>query len=155
MHLNIWTKAGLAVAGGGVIAGSMFGLPAVGVSSPPGGPLILTTSGQLFDKGVGAYVHLQAVCTANDQGQVFVTLNERAGKSIAQGSGYQAFTCTGGIQPIVVTVLAGNNGFPGSSGSAPFVKGTAYGQATLNDCSQQYYCNLTGQDNENVQLSNK
>ena len=154
-YLNIWTKAGLAVAGGGAIAASMFGLPAVGQQSPPGGPLILGTTGQLFNRGVGAHVPVKAVCTAGDQGSVFVSLNERSGKSIAQGSGYQNFNCTGGIQSIVVDVLAGSNQYGGSSSSAPFVKGTAYGQASLNDCAPQFYCNQTGTDDENVQLSNK
>src|SRR5579859_7083990 len=101
MHLNIWMKAGLAVAGAGAIAASTFGLPAVGQVSPSSSTIIMGNTAQLFDKGVGANVPVQAVCTAGDQGSVSVTLNERVGKSIAQGSGYVNFNCTGGIESFV------------------------------------------------------
>jgi len=113
---------------------------AVGQTSPSSTPIILGHSGSLFDRGVGVKVTVMVACAPGDQGYVNVTLTERSGRSIAQGNGSNGFNCTGQIETMTVKVIAGSSGpFPGSW--APFVKGTAYGQAVLQDCNPYYQCN--------------
>lgn len=148
MSLNLLTKVGLALAGGGAIAGGLAGLPAVGQQSPPSSTIIMAPTGTIVDRGIAADVPVSFVCLAGDQGQVSVTLTERAGNGIAQGSGYQSVFCTGAIQTVTVRVMAGT--LFGGSGK-PFVNGTAYGQSSLYDS----FFGQTGTDNHNVRLSKK
>ncbi len=145
---NLWTKVGLALAGGGAMAGGLAGLPAVGQQSPPSSTIIMAPTGTIFDRGVAADVPVSFVCGAGDQGQVSVSLNERSGNGIAQGSAYLMVACTGAIQTVTVRVFAGG---PYGGASKPFVNGTAYGQSSLYD----YFIGLTGTDNHNVRLSKK
>jgi len=151
MRIRAFGRAGLALVAGGAVAVTMAGLPAVGQESPPSTTIIMAKMATLFDRGVGATIKIRATCNSGDQGQVGVTLSERSGRKITQGSGYQTFNCTGGIETVTVTVVVGNGGPYGGS-AAPFVVGTAYGQSYMEDCSPNYFCNQTGESNHNVKL---
>jgi len=149
MKQRRWILAGLALAAGAAGA-TLAGQVAVGQTSPSSTPIILSHSGTLFDRGVGVKVTVMVACAPGDQGFVNVTLTERSGRRIAQGSGSNSFNCTGQIETMTVRVIAGSSGpFPGSW--APFVKGTAYGQAGLQDCSPYYVCD-SGDTAHNVAI---
>ena len=144
--------AGLALAAGVGGGATLAGQVAVGQTSPSSTPIVLSHSGSLFDRGVGVKVKVTVACGAGDQGSVIVSLNERSGRSIASGTGYNNFNCTGQIETMTVAVLAGSGG-PFPSSSAPFVKGTAFGQASLQDCNPNNFQCTFGDTSHNVKVT--
>jgi hypothetical protein len=140
MRRRRWMTAGLALVGGGAAAALIPILPAVGQSSPPSSPIILANTGQIVAKGAAAVVGVQVACAAGDQAQVQVTLTEKSGSGLANGTAYQTVACNGQIEQLSMTVVA--------FGSKPFGVGTAYGQSSLFD----FFNGTSGSDNHNVTL---
>ena len=103
----------------------------------------LQSPGYLRSRGAAVQVNVTVVCNTRRTATVAgastparatltVNLTERSGHGIAVGSGRASmrsgdFRCDGGSHTIVVSVLA-------SPGSKVFVKGSAFGQATLKVC---------------------
>lgn len=122
--------AGLAIAGGGVVA-ALLGpaRPAVGQSSQPIQEEIQVNSpATLVARGAGAYVPVTANCSGPlvVSGNVSVTLSERAASAV----GSAKVDCTGTNQTVQVLVTT-------QVGKA-LKKGTAIATATLNVCTTDF-----------------
>jgi hypothetical protein len=124
-----WLKGGLALVLGGGLAAAIPGLAAVGQSSPPSSPVILRSSARILDRGAVVKPSAFVVCQPGDFAQLSITITEAVGKGLAAGSGFvDSLPCNGQIETITVPVVAS---LPGKA----FVKGRAFGQATLYDFS--------------------
>ena len=134
MIRNKWLTAALALGAALGIAGTVGVLPAVGAKSPPSSPIVLGPTAHIIVRGAAAKPFVYVVCQPGDFVEVVVSLTERSGNGIAAGTGFaDSFNCTGQIEKITVPVTATGK---------PFVKGTAFGQATLEDCGQ-FFCGDT------------
>ena len=128
MTRNRWLTAALAIGAALGIAGTVGVLPAVGQSSPPSSPIILGGTAHIIARGAAVKPYAYVVCQPGDFAQVEISITEKSGNGIASGTGYvDSFNCTGQIEKLTVAVTAFGK---------PFVKGTAFGQATLLDCGQ-------------------
>jgi hypothetical protein len=63
-----------------------------------------------------------------------VSVQQAAGREIAQGFGFVQPTCDGVAHTQVVSVTAGSSGGPASSAAVPFHGGRAVAQASLSEC---------------------
>ncbi len=125
MIRNRWVAGAVALAAGGGIAAAVGVLPALGQSSPPSSPVILGSTAQIVAKGAGAYPFAYVACQPGSFASLYITLTEKSGKGIASGSGSTQVNCNGEIETITIPVAATGK---------PFVKGTAFGQATFYAC---------------------
>jgi hypothetical protein len=142
MFRRKWLTAGLALLVGGGIAAAMPGLAAVGQSSPPSSPVVLQNTAQIVNRGAAALASVLVVCQPGDSTSLTVSLSEKSGNGIAEGSAFQSqLACTGEIETLIVPITPTNK---------PFVKGTALGQASFTDCT--YQC-VSGSDARSVTLS--
>jgi hypothetical protein len=96
----------------------------------------------LVARGAAVLVPVEVVCTAGAEGQLFVSISQRAGSANATGFGVESFTCTGETQVIDVLVQ-GNTG-------RSFKKGVA------SSVSEAFVCNENGcantRDEEVIQI---
>jgi hypothetical protein len=122
----------LAVVAGGVLALFVSGGPAVAFFS---GGLFLDVQVQspatLVARGAAVDVPLEVTCNARPgTSSVFVTVTQKAGSGVAQGSGSTSVGCTGSGQQILVRVQA--------SGAKTFKQGTAVATADIFGCTQNF-----------------
>lgn len=135
MKLRLRTKvaaAALAVVAGGMLALFVSGGPAVAFFS---GGLFLDVQVQspaaLVARGAAVDVPLEVTCNARPgTSSVFVTVTQKAGSGVAQGSGSTSVGCTGSGQQILVRVQA--------SGAKTFKQGTAVATADIFGCTQNF-----------------
>jgi hypothetical protein len=127
MFRRKWLRAGLALLVGGGLAAAIPGLAAVGQSSPPGSPNILLSPDQLVSKGAAALVRVHVVCQPSDFfTYLTVSVNQKSGNKITSGTvSVGQVACTG--QPETFTI-------PITPAPKPFVRGTAFGQLSFQDC---------------------
>ena len=126
MIRNRWVIGAVALVTGGGIATAVGVLPALGQSSPPSSPVILGSTAQIVAKGAGANPFAYVACDPSSfTASLTITLTEKSGKGIASGTGNIEVTCNGQIETITVPMAATGK---------PFVKGTAFGQASLFAC---------------------
>jgi hypothetical protein len=142
MTRNRWFSTLALIAGAGLVVG-LGVLPAVGDTSTPSSPVILGDTAQVVNRGAGALPFALVVCQPGDFAQLSISLTEKSGNGIASGFGYTDVNCNGQIQTITVPI---------SANGKPFVKGTAFGQATLFVCSNN--CTETT-DSDSVKLLKK
>jgi hypothetical protein len=105
------------------------------------GPAVAFFSGGLFldvqvespatlvARGAAVDVPLEITCNAAGQAFVQVTVTQRSGSGVAQGTGSTTVGCTGSGQRIVVRVFA-------TSGGKTFKQGTAVVTAQIFGCRQ-------------------
>lgn len=105
------------------------------------GPAVAFFSGGLFldvqvespatlvARGAAVDVPLEVTCNAAGQAFVEVTVTQRSGSGVAQGTGSTTVGCTGSGQRIVVRVFA-------TSGGKTFKQGTAVVTAQIFGCRQ-------------------
>lgn len=140
-------RRGIAAAMLGLGAALALAAPATIAVSQESPPLTLgldiESPAVLVARGAAVTVPVEVVCTAGAQGNVFVSVTQRAGSANATGQGGENFTCTGGTQVIDVLVQ-------GSSGRS-FKKGAA------SAASQAFVCNENGcveaRDEEVIQIA--
>jgi hypothetical protein len=138
-----WISVLALVAGAGLV-GSLGILPAVGDTSTPSTPVILGDTAQIINRGAAALASALVVCDRGDFASLSIALTERSGGGIAAGSGFADVNCTGQIQTVTMPITAFGK---------PFVKGTAFGQASLFSCGIDICGEST--DTGNVKLFRK
>jgi hypothetical protein len=142
-----WLISALALGAACGLAGTVGMLPAVGQSSPPSSPVILGGTARIIDRGAVAKPFAYVVCQPGDFASLTISLSERSGGGIASGTGFgDPINCTGQIQTITVPVPASGK---------PFVKGTAFGQATLFDCGFNFCGQATNSHNVKLKTLQK
>ena len=122
------------------------------------GPAVAFFSGGLFldvqvnspahlvGGGASVDVPLEVTCNARPgTAEVSVTVTQRVGKGIAQGSGFTNVGCTGSGQNVVVRVRA-------TSGGKAFQRGDAVGDAQLFGCNADFSTCGSETDSEVIQL---
>ena len=124
-----------------ILAGASFALFA------PSGPAVAFSSGGLFldvqvespahlvSRGAAVDVPLEVTCNATGSVDVFVSVSQKAGSSVAQGFGHTSVGCTGSGQQITVRVQA--------SGGKTFKQGTAVASAEIFGCGTRVCGNET------------
>ena len=124
MTRNRWFSVLALVAGAGLVGGLGI-MPAVGDTSTPSSSVILGGTAQIVNRGAAALPFALVVCDPGDFASLAISLTERSGGGIAAGAGFADVNCTGQIQTVTIPVTANGK---------PFVKGTAFGQASLFSC---------------------
>jgi hypothetical protein len=130
-----------------ILAGASFALFA------PAGPAVAFSSGGLFldvqvqsatlvSRGAAVDVTLEVTCNATGSVFVDVSVTQKAGSGVAQGSGSTSVGCTGSGQQIVVRVRA--------FGAKAFKQGTAVVSAEIFGCNNVTCGSET--DSEVIQL---
>jgi hypothetical protein len=127
----------LAAAVVAIILGSVLALFAIT------GPAVAFFSGGLFldvqvespahlvARGAAVDVPLEVTCNARPgTADLFVTVTQKAGSSVAQGFGHTSVGCTGSGQQITVRVTA--------SGGKTFKQGTAVADADIFGCNADF-----------------
>jgi hypothetical protein len=115
-----------------ILAGASFALFA------PAGPAVAFSSGGLFldvqvqsatlvSRGAAVDVTLEVTCNATGSAFVDVSVTQKSGSGVAQGSGSTSVGCTGSGEQIVVRVRA--------SGAKTFKQGTAVVSADIFGCN--------------------
>jgi hypothetical protein len=131
MRTKVRTKVAAAVvalAAGGVLALFATAGPAVAFFS---GGLFLDVQVQspalLVSRGAAVDVPLEVTCNASSDAFVQVTVTQRAGSGVAQGTAFDSVGCTGSGEQIRVRVQA-------TSGGKTFKQGTAVASAEVFGC---------------------
>jgi hypothetical protein len=122
------TAAVVAVIGGVVLALVASSGPAVAFFS--GGLFLdvrVESPASLVARGAAVDVPLKVTCNATGTAFVNVTVTEKAGSGVAQGSGSTSVGCTGSGEQITVRVQA--------SGGKTFKQGTAVASADIFGCN--------------------
>jgi hypothetical protein len=125
MKLKPWAAISAAVVVGVGLSLAVPALTAVGQSSPPTSAISLGSTATLVAKGVAVQVPVEFTCPAGQYASIGVTLAERSGKSVVQGSSGTSLPCTGSPQSTTVTI---------NSSGTPFKSGSAFAQASLFSC---------------------
>ena len=117
-----------------MLAVPLIGVVAAAPVSAQTTPTIAVTSATLVAKGAAVDVGLAVTCEPGDGGTAYVSVTQRSGNTITQGSGAENINaCTGQSQIVTVRALL-------YSGSAPFKKGDGAVDATFQQCTQQGVC---------------
>jgi len=87
-------------------------------------------------------VPLEVTCSGTSSADVFVSVSQKAGSGVAQGSGFTSVGCTGSGQQVIVRVQA--------SGGKTFKHGTAVASAEIFACGRRVCGNET--DGEAIQI---
>ena len=145
-------RARLAVAVVAILAGSVLALFATS------GPAVAFFSGGLFldvqvesparlvAGGASLDVPLEITCNARPgTAEVSVTVTQRVGKGVAQGSGFTGVGCTGSGQNVVVRVRA-------TAGGKAFIRGRGVGDAVVFGCSNNFSICGSETDSEEIQI---
>jgi hypothetical protein len=130
-----------------ILAGASFALFA------PAGPAVAFSSGGLFldvqvesatlvSRGAAVDVTLEVTCNATGTAFVDVSVTQKSGSGVAQGSGSTSVGCTGSGEQIVVRVRA--------FGAKAFKQGTAVVSAEIFGCNNVTCGSET--DSEVIQL---
>jgi hypothetical protein len=103
------------------------------------GPAVAFFSGGLFldvqvnspahlvARGAAVDVPLEVTCNATGSVDVFVSVSQKAGSGVAQGSGFTSVGCTGSGEQVTVRVQA--------SGGKSFKQGSAVASAEIFGCN--------------------
>ncbi|HZD02150.1 MAG TPA: hypothetical protein VFA46_18770 [Actinomycetes bacterium] len=130
-------RAKVAAAAVAIIAGGVLALFATS------GPAVAFFSGGLFldvqvespatlvAKGAAVDVPLEVTCNASPDASVGVTVTQKAGSGVAQGTSFTSVGCTGSSQQIRVRVQA-------TSGGKTFKQGTAVASAEIFGCARDF-----------------
>lgn len=147
MKFKLMAKVAAALMCGAGLTLAIPMLPAVGQSSPPGNAIRLKSPAVIADRGAVVFATISFTCPAGDEPSLSLTITERSGHFIAQGFGNPPQeVCTGDNQKATVAVTPSNR---------PFVAGTAFGQASLFDCSFDGCSNSTDQGNIKLAFKKK
>jgi hypothetical protein len=122
----------VAIVAGGVLALFVSGGPAVAFFS--GGLFLdvqVESPASLVARGAAVDVPLEVTCNASPDASVSVTVTQRAGSGVAQGTGFTSVGCTGSGQQIRVRVQATNGG-------KTFKQGTAVASAEIFGCTRDF-----------------
>ena len=118
------------------------------------GPAVAFFSGGLFldvqvnspahlvARGAAVDVPLEVTCNATGSVDVFVSVSQKAGSGVAQGSGFTSVGCTGSGEQVTVRVQA--------SGGKTFKQGSAVANAEIFGCNNVTCGSET--DSEVIQL---
>jgi hypothetical protein len=118
------------------------------------GPAVAFFSGGLFldvqvnspahlvARGAAVDVPLEVTCNATGSVDVFVSVSQKAGSGVAQGSGFTSVGCTGSGEQVTVRVQA--------SGGKTFKQGSAVASAEIFGCNNVTCGSET--DSEVIQL---
>jgi hypothetical protein len=118
------------------------------------GPAVAFFSGGLFldvqvnspahlvARGAAVDVPLEVTCNATGSVDVFVSVSQKAGSGVAQGSGFTSVGCTGSGEQVTVRVQA--------SGGKSFKQGSAVASAEIFGCNNVTCGSET--DSEVIQL---
>jgi hypothetical protein len=118
------------------------------------GPAVAFFSGGLFldvqvnspahlvARGAAVDVPLEVTCNATGSVDVFVSVSQKAGSGVAQGSGFTSVGCTGSGEQVTVRVRA--------SGGKTFKQGSAVASAEIFGCNNVTCGSET--DSEVIQL---
>lgn len=118
----------LAVVAGAIFASVLPSSADVSAQSPSQSGVRIQSPAERLARGAAVRVELTVVCPANWSNYANVRVTQRVGPGIASGSGYTQFTCTGGLQTLLVSVHAEQN---------PFRAGTAFASAYISSGSGQ------------------
>jgi hypothetical protein len=133
--------AAIAVATGAGIALTAPSSPAVAFFSPP---LFLDirvlSPAHLISGGAALSVPVELTCSGTAEAFVSVTVTEKVGKRLANGSGFADVGCTQSRENILVTVVA-NQG-------TSFTKGDAFAEGDIFACAQ----NFCGQETDQTTI---
>jgi hypothetical protein len=137
----------VAIVAGGVVALLATTGPAVAFFS--GGLFLdvrVESPATLVARGAAVDVPLEVTCNARPgTSSVSVTVTQKSGSGVAQGSGFTSVGCTGSGQQIRVRVQ------PGGAGKA-FKQGTAVASAELFGCSQNFSVCGTETDSQTISI---
>jgi hypothetical protein len=134
-----------------VVAIVLGGLLALFATS---GPAVAFFSGGLFldvqvqsparlvARGAAVDVPLEVTCSGTSTVDVYVSVSQKAGSGVAQGTGFASVGCTGSGQQVVVRVQA--------SGGKTFKQGTAVASAEVFGCGRRVCGSET--DSEAIQI---
>jgi hypothetical protein len=127
-----WIRIAVAITLGAALAATLPALPAVSQQSPPPPMVEIADTATLAARGAAVLVTVTVTCPADsDFAQLFVSVSQRRGSRVANGSGFISdFTCTGEPQEITVPVLAFG---------ASFRQGVAFATAELFVCGP-FFC---------------
>ena len=131
MRTRLRTRAATAVVAillGGLLALAATSGPAVAFFS--GGLFLdvqVESPARLVARGAAVDVPLEITCNAIGDVFVQVSVTQKAGSGVAQGTGFARFACTGSGQQVTVRVQA--------SGGKTFKQGTAVVSAELFGCN--------------------
>jgi hypothetical protein len=146
MRTKLRTRAAAAVVAlllGGLLALFATSGPAVAFFS---GGLFLDVQVQsparLVARGAAVDVTLEVTCSGTSTADVFVSVSQKAGSGVAQGSGFASVGCTGSGQQVIVRVQA--------SGGKTFKQGTAVASAEIFGCGTRVCGSET--DSEAIQI---
>jgi hypothetical protein len=118
----------VAIVAGGVLALFVSGGPAVAFFS--GGLFLdvqVESPASLVARGAAVDVPLEVTCNASPSADVFVTVTQKSGSGVAQGSSFTSVGCTGSGQQIRVRVQVSGFG-------KTFKQGTAVASAEIFGC---------------------
>jgi len=146
MRHRIVTLISLALVVGGSVGAAIPAMAAVGKSSsPPSGPITIQSPGTLLAHGAAAAVSVKATCPSGDSVFLYnLQLTQKSGPTVVSGNGSASFACTGAPLTVPITIVA-----PG--GGRAFTVGSAFAQATFNECSPFFDCTF-GNVGETIQL---
>ncbi len=138
MRIKPGSKRKLAAVVVAIVAGGLLALFATS------GPAVAFFSGGLFldvqvespatlvARGAAVDVPLEVTCNARPgTSSVQVTVTQKSGSGVAQGSGFTSVGCTGSGQQILVRVQASGSG-------KTFKQGTAVATADIFGCNQNF-----------------
>jgi hypothetical protein len=121
-----WVRIAIAITLGAALAATLPALPAVSQQSPPPPMVEIGDTATLAARGAGLFVTVTVTCPADsDFADLYVSVSQRRGSRVANGSGYVSVDCTGEPQEITVPVTAFG---------ATFRQGVAFATAELFVC---------------------
>src|SRR5918995_162077 len=122
-----WVRIAIAITLGAALAATLPALPAVSQQSPPPPVVEIGDTATLAARGAGLFVTVTVTCPADsDFADLFVSVSQRRGSRVANGSGFVSnIDCTGEPQEVIVPVQAFG---------ATFRAGVAFATAELFVC---------------------
>jgi hypothetical protein len=145
-------RARLAAAVVAILVGSvlaLFAAPGPAVAFFSGGLFLdvqVESPARLVGGGAAVDVPLEITCNARPgTSEVSVTVTQRVGKGIAQGSGFTGVGCTGSGQDVVVRVRA-------TAGGKAFQRGLAVADAVIFGCNSDFSTCGSETDSEEVSI---
>jgi hypothetical protein len=132
MRTKLRTRAATAVVAillGGLL--TLFATSGPAVAFFSGGLFLdvqVESPARLVARGAAVDVPLEVTCNATGTVDLFVTVTQKAGSGVAQGSSFVSVGCTGSGQQVIVRVQA--------SGGKTFKQGTAVASAEIFGCNR-------------------
>ncbi|GGQ68360.1 hypothetical protein [Couchioplanes azureus] len=123
---------------------SLFGLMLPAPASAASTLTADVTSATVVARGSAVDVNVTVVCPAGASGYLYLSVTQRSGGGVAQGSGSTSITCTGAPQAVTVRAVA-------QPGGEFFRPGEAIISGALSVCGQ-FECQYT-EINETVRVT--